>query len=161
MSIVTVISILRLVWLYETALLSPKYDANYDIRVTYSSFKTGLAIISASCPALRGLLIQWFPQLFAYSKTYGTGTSGQNRRHQYHDGGQYYGRSSTAARTDASSFHNSTKTKRSTISQYFAMKDMRQTRFEVRAHSPSVSEEEMMALDGMRKTTEIQMQRSE
>lgn len=40
------------------------------------------------------------------------------------------------------------------------MKDLRQTRFEVRAHSPSASEEEIMKFDGIRKATDIQVQRN-
>lgn len=148
----TIISILRLVWLYETMLLPPSDDATYDIRFTYSSVETSLAIISASCPTLRGLLIQWFPQLF--SSTSGAGTSGRNPR--YYNAGQYYGRSGTTG----TSVHNSTKPKRSTITQSFAMKDLRQTRFEVRAHSPSASEEEIMTFDGIMKTTEIEVQRN-
>ncbi|KAK8042996.1 hypothetical protein PG994_013479 [Apiospora phragmitis] len=152
--VVTVISILRLVWLVEVTFLPPSDDATYDIRFTYSSVETSLAIISASCPALRCLLIQWFPKLFS-SSTYGAGTPGKSRRRYYNDG-RYYGQSNAGPSSSHSS--NKTKTRRSTITQSFAMQDRRRIKFEVRAHSPSASEEEIMTFDGIMRTTEIRVQ---
>lgn len=64
---VIVFSILRL---HSIAMLyygTPSADPTYAIDFVYSTVECNLAIISASIPALYGLLKRWFPRIFAGS----------------------------------------------------------------------------------------------
>ncbi|KAK7409729.1 hypothetical protein QQX98_008110 [Neonectria punicea] len=141
-AIVTVMSILRLAWIVETSYYmdptSPDYDPTYDIRFTYSAVETNLAIITASAPALRPLFLKWFPRFFSALKSSGAKYSKDQ-----------YGRSTTAKRSRSgtnirSSHHNGP----------FPLKDIK-GRSEIRSHSPTNSEEEIMTYNGILKTSEV------
>ncbi|ROW00708.1 hypothetical protein VSDG_03366 [Cytospora chrysosperma] len=67
--IVTIVSVLRLVWIIEVGAAGPREDTSsdptYDIRFIYSEIETCLAIITACGPSLRPLAAKWFPKLFS------------------------------------------------------------------------------------------------
>ncbi|KAL5601502.1 hypothetical protein BROUX41_002520 [Berkeleyomyces rouxiae] len=63
--VVTIVSILRLVQIYDFSYGTPSADPTYDIRFIYSAVETNLAIIAASAPAIRGLISKWFPGFFS------------------------------------------------------------------------------------------------
>ncbi|KAK7430393.1 hypothetical protein QQZ08_003141 [Neonectria magnoliae] len=141
-AIVTVMSILRLAWIVETSYYvdptSPDYDPTYDIRFTYSAVETNLAIITASAPALRPLFLKWFPRFFSALQSSGAKYSKDQ-----------YGRSTTAKRSRSgtnirSNHHNGP----------FPLKDIK-GRSEIRSHSPTNSEEEIMTYNGILKTSEV------
>ncbi|KAH7165982.1 hypothetical protein EDB81DRAFT_918200 [Dactylonectria macrodidyma] len=141
-AIVTVMSILRLAWIVETSYFqdptSDDYDPTYDIRFTYSAVETNLAIITASAPALRPLFLKWFPRFFSALKS-----SGQKYSNEQ------YGRSTGTRRSRAgtavrSNHHNGP----------FPLKDIK-GRSEIRGHSPTNSEEEIMTYNGILKTSEV------
>ena len=88
---------MRLVWLVDISFYPPGHDPTYDIRFTYSAVETNLAIIAASAPALRGLVVKWFPRFFSsltsggkatYGETGGTGK--QSRSGKSALGGQHH-----------------------------------------------------------------------
>ncbi|KAK2043279.1 CFEM domain-containing protein [Colletotrichum somersetense] len=133
-AIVTVISILRLAWLIEISYHINMQDPTYDIRFTYSAVETNLAIIAASAPALRGLFLRWFPRFFASLKNTSHGI---------------YGRS-----TDPAKKSRVTTTTASNHPDSFKLKSMK-GRSEIRSHSPTMSEEEIMTYDGIMRTTEV------
>ncbi|KAL7625355.1 hypothetical protein AAE478_004571 [Parahypoxylon ruwenzoriense] len=146
-AVVTVVSILRMLWIIETSLSPMKYDYSYDIRFTYSAVETNLAIISASGPALRPLFMVWFPRFFSLRGTTnqnyrykdvpyavdGTGDANKSGTHGDNSKGDTYGTSS------------------------FALRDMK-GRTEIRGHSPTTSEEEIMTYNGIVRTTEVDIQ---
>ncbi|KAF7539985.1 hypothetical protein G7Z17_g12303 [Cylindrodendrum hubeiense] len=141
-AIVTVMSILRLAWIVETSYFqdpsSPDYDPTYDIRFTYSAVETNLAIITASAPALRPLFLKWFPRFFSALKS----SSQKYSKDQYgRSTGTKRSRGGTAIR---SSHHNGP----------FPLKDIK-GRSEIRGHSPTNSEEEIMTYNGILKTSEV------
>ncbi|OHW91684.1 CFEM domain-containing protein [Colletotrichum incanum] len=142
-AVVTAISVLRLAWLIEVSYHINKQDPTYDIRFTYSAVETNLAIIAASAPALRGLFLRWFPNFFASLK------SSSNGRYGYGRSGDPTKKSrttatATATRGRAMSHHADT----------FQLKTMK-GRSEIRSHSPTTSEEEIMTYDGIMRTTEV------
>ncbi|EFQ27998.1 CFEM domain-containing protein [Colletotrichum graminicola] len=132
-AIVTVVSILRLLWLIEISYHINVQDPTYDIRFTLSAVETNLAIITASAPALRGLFLRWFPKLFASIKAsrarYGQTTDPAKK--------------SRVMTTTTASNHVDT----------FKLKSMKGR--EIRSHSPTMSEEEIMTYDGIMRTTEV------
>ncbi|KAK1972881.1 CFEM domain-containing protein [Colletotrichum sublineola] len=137
-AVVTVISILRLAWLVEISYHINMQDPTYDIRFTYSAVETNLAIIAASAPALRGLFLRWFPTFFASlrssSKRYG------------------YGHTTDPAKKPRTT---TTATAPHQV-DIFHLKSMK-GRSEIRPHSPSTSEEEIMTYDGIMRTTEVEV----
>lgn len=125
----------------------PGHDPTYDIRFTYSAVETNLAIIAASAPALRGLVVKWFPRFFSsltsggkatYGETGGTGK--QSRSGKSALGGQHH----------MGSRHTDT----------FQMKNMK-NRSEICSHSPTASEEEIMTYNGIIRTTEVDVMYSD
>ncbi|KAH6892295.1 hypothetical protein B0T10DRAFT_605056 [Thelonectria olida] len=142
-AIVTAISILRLVWIiqvvYYADTTSPDYDPTYDIRFTYSAVETNLAIITASAPALRPLFLKWFPSLSSAHKSSGNKYTKDQ-----------YGRSTTTKHsrngTGPLSSHRH--------SNAFPLTDTK-GRSEIRSHSPTNSEEEIMTYNGILKTSEV------
>ncbi|KAF6836250.1 hypothetical protein CPLU01_03748 [Colletotrichum plurivorum] len=150
--VVTAVSVLRLVWLVEVSYHINLQDPTYDIRFTYSAVETNLAIITASAPALRGLFLRWFPKFFASLKSssngrYGYGRSGDPTKNA---NGTTGGRTRTTA--------TATKPRRASRSHHaaeaFQLKSMK-GRSEIRSHSPTTSEEEIMTYDGIMRTTEV------
>ncbi|KAK1983122.1 CFEM domain-containing protein [Colletotrichum cereale] len=134
--VVTVISVLRLATLIEILYHPNLEDPTYDIRFTYSAVETNLAIIAASAPALRGLFLRWFPSFFASLKN------------SY---GRYgYGRSADPAKKSRMTT-TATTSHRPDAFQLRSMKG----RSEIRSHSPTMSEEEIMTYDGIMRTTEV------
>ncbi|KAI1453267.1 hypothetical protein F4805DRAFT_478631 [Annulohypoxylon moriforme] len=147
-AIVTIVSILRMVWIIETSLYPMKYDYSYDIRFTYSAVETNLAIITASGPALRPLFMIWFPRFFASLR----GTTNQNYR--YRDG-RYEGDTGNANKSGTNG--NSSKGEHLYGTSSFALRDMKR-RTEIRGQSPTTSEEEIMTYNGIVRTTEVEIQ---
>ncbi|KAH8170558.1 CFEM domain-containing protein [Sarocladium implicatum] len=145
--IVTVISILRLAWLVEISFYPPGPDSNYDIRFTYSAVETNLAIIAASAPALRGLFVKWFPRFFSSL------TSGG--RPAYGESG-YSGKQSRSGTNGLNSQHHMGSRHTDT----FQMKNMK-NRSEIRSHSPTASEEEIMTYNGIIRTREVDVMYSD
>ncbi|KAI1649672.1 hypothetical protein F4815DRAFT_499428 [Daldinia loculata] len=148
-AVVTVVSILRLLWMIETSLYPMKYDYSYDIRFTYSAVETNLAIITASGPALRPLFMVWFPRFFSSLR----GTSNQNYR--YRDGP--YALNDTGNANKSSGNGNGSKGDHLYGTSSFALRDMKR-RTEIRGHSPTTSEEEIMTFNGIVRTTEVDIQ---
>ncbi|GJC93700.1 CFEM domain-containing protein [Colletotrichum higginsianum] len=145
-AVVTAISVLRLAWLIEVSYHINEQDPTYDIRFTYSAVETNLAIIAASAPALRGLFLRWFPKFFASLKSssnprYGYGPSGDPTRKSRTTA------TATATRGRAASHHHH-------HADTFQLKSMK-GRSEIRSHSPTTSEEEIMTYDGIMRTTEV------
>lgn len=144
---VTVVSILRMLWIIETSLYPMKYDYSYDIRFTYSAVETNLAIITASGPALRPLFMVWFPRFFSSLR----GTSNQNYR--YRDGP--YALNGTGDANKSGGHGSSAKADHHHYgTSSFALRDMKR-RTEIRSHSPTTSEEEIMTYNGIVRTTEV------
>ncbi|KAH7008308.1 CFEM domain-containing protein [Ilyonectria destructans] len=141
-AIVTVMSILRLAWIVETSYFmdptSPNFDPTYDIRFTYSAVETNLAIITASAPALRPLFLKWFPRFFSALKS-----SGQKYSNDQ------YGRSTGTKRS-----RSGTAIRSNHRNGPFPLKDIK-GRSEIRGHSPTNSEEEIMTYNGILKTSEV------
>ncbi|KAK1594908.1 CFEM domain-containing protein [Colletotrichum navitas] len=131
-AVVTLFSILRLLVLIEISYHLNTQDPTYDIRFTLSAVETNLAIIAASAPALRGLFLRWFPKFFASIKA--------SRAR--------YGQS-----TDSAKKSRVTTTTVSNHVDTFKLKSMKGR--EIRSHSPTMSEEEIMTYDGIMRTTEV------
>ncbi|XXH00528.1 hypothetical protein Hte_006876 [Hypoxylon texense] len=147
-AIVTVVSVLRMLWIIETSLYPMKYDYSYDIRFTYSAVETNLAIITASGPALRPLFMVWFPRFFSSLR----GTSNQNYRYR----GGAYALNDTGNANKASVQGNGSKADQLYGTSSFALRDMKR-RTEIRGHSPTTSEEEIMTYNGIVRTTEVEV----
>ncbi|KAF9881241.1 CFEM domain-containing protein [Colletotrichum karsti] len=152
-AVVTAISVLRLVWLVEVSYHINLNDPTYDIRFTYSAVETNLAIIAASAPALRGLFLRWFPKFFASLKSSSNGRYGYGR-----SGGGDAKRSrttATATRGRSATHHTHNDTHPNT----FQLKNMSMKgRSEIRGHSPTTSEEEIMTYDGIMRTREVNIE---
>jgi hypothetical protein len=133
-------SILRLAWIIQVTYYvdptSPDYDPTYDIRFTYSAVETNLAIITASAPALRPLFLKWFPRMSSAYK------SSSNK---YSNGRSTTTKRSRTGTGPLSSHHHSNT---------FPLKDTK-GRSEIRSHSPTNSEEEIMTYNGILKTSEV------
>ncbi|KAI4863203.1 hypothetical protein F4820DRAFT_381680 [Hypoxylon rubiginosum] len=147
-AIVTVVSVLRMLWIIETSLYPMKFDYSYDIRFTYSAVETNLAIITASGPALRPLFMVWFPRFFSSLR----GTSNQNYRYR----GGAYALNDTGNANKASVQGNGSKADQLYGTSSFALRDMKR-RTEIRGHSPTTSEEEIMTYNGIVRTTEVEV----
>ncbi|KAI1799437.1 hypothetical protein F4811DRAFT_543790 [Daldinia bambusicola] len=148
-AVVTVVSILRMLWIIETSLYQMKFDYSYDIRFTYSAVETNLAIITASGPALRPLFMVWFPRFFTSLR--GTG----NQNYRYRDGP--YALNDTGNTNKPSTNGNSSKGDHLYGTSSFALRDMK-GRTEIRSHSPTTSEEEIMTYNGIVRTTEVEIE---
>lgn len=143
---VTIVSILRMHALVARFYLPPPKDPNYDIRFIYSAVETNIAILAASAPALRGLFVKWFPKLFSSLTSGGRATYGE-------DGTGKRSRSGTnglGSQHHVSSRHTET----------FQMKNMK-NRSEIRSHSPTASEEEIMTYNGIIRTREVDVMYSD
>ncbi|KAI1391409.1 uncharacterized protein F4822DRAFT_396630 [Hypoxylon trugodes] len=149
-AIVTIVSILRMLWIVETSLYPMKYDYSYDIRFTYSAVETNLAIITASGPALRPLAMAWFPRFFSSLR----GTSNQNYRYQ--DGPYALNGTGNSKKTPAPA-GSSSKGDHMYGTSSFALRDMKR-RTEIRSYSPTTSEEEIMTCNGIIRTTEVDIE---
>lgn len=159
---VTVFSVLRLSWIVETSFYPMTGDFTYDIRFTYSAVETNLAIMTACAPALRPLFLKWFPRLFS-SLGYGSGQRyGGTGPNKYGGGGSNskYGNGTGARHGSAlrSGHHQLSSTPGSgTGNGAYALRDL--WRSDGRSHSPTASEEEIMASNGagIVRTTEVQI----
>ncbi|ROW06837.1 hypothetical protein VMCG_04032 [Cytospora schulzeri] len=148
--VVTIVSILRLVWLVQVGLAGPygatSPDPTYDIRFVYSEIETCLAIITACGPSLRPLLARWFPKCFS------TLDPASSRQYNLFDEG--------TTRLTSRSRSKPTRRSRKTVADQLAgsipLKDMTsQTRTEIRTNSPTGSEEEMMTYHGIIRTMDF------
>nr|ALM31973.1 decarboxylase_GME3443 [Daldinia eschscholzii IFB-TL01] len=148
-AVVTVVSVLRMLWIIETSLYQMKFDYSYDIRFTYSAVETNLAIITASGPALRPLFMVWFPRFF--SSLRGTG----NQNYRYRD--EPYALNGTGNANKSGGNGNSSKGEHLYGTSSFALRDMK-GRTEIRSHSPTTSEEEIMTYNGIVRTTEVEIE---
>ncbi|KAF4989506.1 hypothetical protein FDECE_14699 [Fusarium decemcellulare] len=146
-AVVTAMSILRLAWLveinYYQDVADPNVDFSYDIRFTYSAVETNLAIMTASVPALRPLFLKWFPNFFSGARSSGN---------QYTYAEEGFGNSTGTAKRSRGGTGV-----RNSIHGAFPLKDMR-GRSEIRSHSPTISEEEIMTPNGILKTSEVAVQ---
>ncbi|KAH8736176.1 hypothetical protein BGZ61DRAFT_339546 [Ilyonectria robusta] len=131
--IVPIVSIIRLVEImkiyYEPGGAN---DFHYSITIVYSTIEVNLAIVSASVPALRYLVRNWFPKLFGSTAKGNYNTSGN----------VYYGSNSRSApRT----------------TDVIGLKDIRSGRHhtEIRSDSPTGSEEEIMTYNGIIRTMDV------
>lgn len=130
---VVVVSIVRLVEIMKIYYApGGSMDFHYSITIVYSTIEVNLAIISASVPALRYLVRNWFPRLF-----------GSTAKGKYNTSGNvYYGANSrTAPRT----------------ADVIGLKDIRGSRHhtEIRSDSPTGSEEEIMTYNGIIRTMDV------
>ncbi|OTB06058.1 hypothetical protein M426DRAFT_72415 [Hypoxylon sp. CI-4A] len=148
-AVVTVVSILRMLWIIETSLYPMKYDYSYDIRFTYSAVETNVAIITASGPALRPLFMIWFPRFFSSLR----GTTNPNYR--YRDGPYALNGTGNANKSGAPA--DGSKGDHLYGTSSFALRDMKR-RTEIRGHSPTTSEEEIMTYNGIIRTTEVDIE---
>ncbi|KAI1491193.1 hypothetical protein F5X96DRAFT_632392 [Biscogniauxia mediterranea] len=148
-AIVTVVSILRLLWMIEVSLYPMAPDSTYDIRFTYSAVETNLAIITASGPALRPLFIVWFPKLFSSIR----GTSNQN--HGF--GGSKYATSGSRHGTKSDGHASNSRGDHGYGTTSFALKNMKR-RSDARSRSPTTSEEEIITSTGIVRTTEVDIE---
>ncbi|EFX04475.1 hypothetical protein CMQ_1403 [Grosmannia clavigera kw1407] len=104
--LVTVVSIVCLVFLYRAFFQAPSSDPTYSIGFCVSIIETNLAIICASAPSLRGLLRVWFPHFFSsnranydYDYRYPTGASrGQHQRQHGGRASHIYGSGSVSTK---------------------------------------------------------------
>ncbi|KAK7402428.1 hypothetical protein QQX98_011817 [Neonectria punicea] len=131
--VVIVVSIVRLVEIMKIYYApGGGMDFHYSITIVYSTIEVNLAIISASVPALRYLVRNWFPRLF-----------GSTAKGKYNTSGNvYYGANSrTAPRT----------------TDVIGLKDIRGSRHhtEIRSDSPTGSEEEIMTYNGIIRTMDV------
>ncbi|KAK1672538.1 CFEM domain-containing protein [Colletotrichum godetiae] len=150
-AVVTAVSVLRLAWLIEISYHINQQDPTYDIRFTYSAVETNLAIITASAPALRGLFLRWFPKFFASLKSSSNGRYGGG----YNRSGDptKKSRNTVATATATTGTRGRSNTTRN-AADAFQLKSMK-GRSEIRGHSPTTSEEEIMTYDGIMRTTEV------
>ncbi|KAI1842227.1 hypothetical protein JX265_001413 [Neoarthrinium moseri] len=144
--VVTVVSILRLQWIAETSFYPSQVDPTYDIRFTYSAAETNLAIITASGPALRPLLVRWFPRFFA-------SLTGNSIPKYPYSSNRYNLSERLEARTKST---RSGLAGRYGTSSYATKDTERGAR--VRDQSPATSEEEIMAYSGIIRTTEVKLE---
>ncbi|KAI0596740.1 CFEM domain-containing protein [Biscogniauxia sp. FL1348] len=148
-AIVTIVSILRLLWIIEVSLYPMAPDGTYDIRFTYSAVETNLAIITASGPALRPLFIVWFPKLFSSIR----GTSNQN----YRFGGSRYATGGSGHCAQSRGHVGSSRGDHGYGTASFALNNIK-TRSEARSRSPTTSEEEIITSTGIIRTTEVDIE---
>ncbi|KAH7024452.1 uncharacterized protein B0I36DRAFT_387023 [Microdochium trichocladiopsis] len=141
--LVTAVGVARLLILYQGFFTAPSADPTYSIAFTSSAIETNLAIITASAPMLRPLLVQWFPRMFASTK----GTSAGNG---YNGTGSGYANQSTLRSKPG---HRSTPYGAGVSG--IRLQDISKARHhtEIRGDSPTGSEEEIMTYNGIMRTT--------
>ncbi|CAK7230582.1 hypothetical protein SCUCBS95973_007624 [Sporothrix curviconia] len=175
-AIVTVVGIVRLVFVYRAFFEAPGDDPTYSLGFCTSAIETNLAIICASAPSLRGLIRTWFPTFFSSagptydyrygdSNGYGPGRRGTNpygagsvttniaSRHNKEPGG-----AGGVTSTDGLG-SNAAGTGRRGVGGSFALRDLKggsKTHTAVNS-SPSASEEEIMTYNGIVRTTNVQV----
>ncbi|KIH94417.1 hypothetical protein SPBR_05900 [Sporothrix brasiliensis 5110] len=178
--IVTVVGIVRLVFIYDGFFTAPGPDPTYSLGFCTSAIETNLAIICASAPSLRGLVRSWFPRFFssnrpAYdyrypdSNGYGGGRRGTNNNNPY---GTSSVTTNIAARRNKENGigpdngpstdglgANAAGASRRGVGGTFALRDLKggsKTHTAVNS-SPSASEEEIMTYNGIVRTTNVQV----
>lgn len=175
---VTIVGIVRLVFIYQGFFGPPSADPTYSLGFCTSAIETNLAIICASAPSLRGLIRTWFPRFFssnrpaydyrypdsngygggrrATNNPYGTGsvtTDIASRRNKENGGGPSNGTSTDGLGANAASAG------RRGVGGAFALRDLKggsKTHTAVNS-SPSASEEEIMTYNGIVRTTNVQV----
>jgi hypothetical protein len=130
--LVTAVGVARLIIVYQGFFQPPAEDPTYTIGFTSSAIEVNLAIITASAPMMRPLLMQWFPRMFASTAGNTSGGNGYN-------GSGYAGPNSAIMSRPG---HRSTPYGGGGI----ALKDISRhsRRTEIRGESPTGSEEEIM-----------------
>lgn len=140
--IVTIVGIVRLVFIYQAFFQPPGADPTYTLGFCTSAIETNLAIITASAPALRPLFRQWFPRLFSTNTNGGSG---------YPDTYGLSGNHRSRVTAGRSEHHHS-------MTPGMVLKDLKdKSQFKVRSHSPSASEEEIMTYNGIMRTTAVRV----
>lgn len=134
----TAVSILRLVTI-EKSMSDPTFIYTNSWGPALSMIETNLAIITACVPALRPLFVIWLPRWF--------------RNKSSGEGGAYptSGFDGTTRKTLGT---RKTTGPRST-SQAFEMESRGGIHTEIRGHSPTGSEEEIMTYNGIIRTTNV------
>lgn len=178
-AIVTIVGIVRLVFIYQGFFGTPSADPTYSLGFCTSAIETNLAIICASAPSLRGLIRSWFPRFFssnrptydyrypdsngygggrrATNNPYGTGSVTTNiasRRNKENASGP----SGNGTSTDGLGA-NAASAGRRGVGGAFALRDLKggsKTHTAVNS-SPSASEEEIMTYNGIVRTTNVQV----
>ncbi|KAL1899811.1 hypothetical protein Sste5346_002677 [Sporothrix stenoceras] len=176
-AIVTIVGIVRLVFIYQGFFGSPSADPTYSLGFCTSAIETNLAIICASAPSLRGLIRSWFPRFFssnrptydyrypdsngygggrrATNNPYGTGSVTTNiasRRNKENGVGPSNGTSTDGLGANAARAGRG-------VGGAFALRDLKggsKTHTAVNS-SPSASEEEIMTYNGIVRTTNVQV----
>lgn len=134
--LVTAAGVARLLIIYQGFFTtSTSADPTYSIAFTSSAIETNLAIITASAPMLRPLLVQWFPRAFG-------STNGTSAGNGYGGGnGSGYGTSS-GLRSKPGHRNTPYGTGVSGVRLQEIAKNRHHT--EIRGDSPTGSEEEIM-----------------
>ncbi|KAJ1323588.1 alpha-methylacyl-CoA racemase [Microdochium nivale] len=141
--LVTAAGVARLLIIYQGFFAAPSEDPTYSIAFTSSAIETNLAIITASAPMLRPLLVQWFPRVFASSR----GTSADNG---YNGTGSGY-----ASQPKLKSTSGRRSMPYGAGVSGIRLQDVSKGRHhtEIRGDSPTGSEEEIMTYNGIMRTT--------
>ena len=133
--LVTAAGVARLLIIYQGFFgTSVSEDPTYSIAFTSSAIETNLAIITASAPMLRPLLMQWFPRVFG-------STNGTSAGRGYGGTGSGYGTSS-GLRSKAGHRNAPYGTGVTSVRLQEIAKSRHHT--EIRGDSPTGSEEEIM-----------------
>lgn len=119
----------------------PGPDPTHDISFVYSTVECNLAIITATVPALHGLMRKWFPRFFHISSV---GNSGYNSGYQNGYAGGYAG-GSRGLRTIGGTSMALKDIKSPSRSQH------------TRLNSVSNSEEDILGKDRITRTTSVQI----
>ncbi|CAK7197634.1 hypothetical protein SEUCBS139899_000282 [Sporothrix eucalyptigena] len=176
-AIVTVVGIVRLVFIYRGFFEAAGADPTYSLGFCTSAIETNLAIICASAPSLRGLIRSWFPHFFSSNRPtydyrypdsngygggrrgtnnpYGTGSVTTNIASRRKDGA---GGAGGITSTDGLG-SNAAGAGRRGVGGSFALRDLKggsKTHTAVNS-SPSASEEEIMTYNGIVRTTNVQV----
>lgn len=168
---VLVISIVRLVKLVQLFYVPGSIpDPFHDIGAILNVVEINIAIISASGPALRGLLRRWLPTWFGGSSggKYGRYGTASSRRGTKYGRGTGYGRGTTRSHVynnedyTADGLGHTHTGGRGGSGGGIALKNMHHRpshggHTEIRSISPSGSEEEIMTYNGIMRTTDVQV----
>ncbi|CAK7226595.1 hypothetical protein SBRCBS47491_006285 [Sporothrix bragantina] len=173
-AIVTVVGIVRLVFVYRGFFQAPGADPTYSLGFCTSAIETNLAIICASAPSLRGLIRSWFPNFFSSNRPqydyrypdsngygggrrgtnpYGTGSVTTNIASRRNKEGGAGGVTSTDGLGS-----NAAGAGRRGVGGSFALRDLKGSKTHTAVNSsPSASEEEIMTYNGIVRTTNVQV----
>ncbi|KAF4626894.1 hypothetical protein G7Y89_g11261 [Cudoniella acicularis] len=162
--IVTVVGIVRVVLLVQGFFYPNRLETDYTYNIGFciSAIETNLAIVAASCPALRPLFKRWFPRLFSapMDLEFNTPYEGPNQW-PARSSAKSTGKSKSSTISSALSSNITTKSKstfRSKSGDKFELNTMRGVAEIPGEEQRGESEEEIMTMDGIVKTTNVSVQ---